>query len=136
MHTHTCTQHIPQSEQEQLDQQLEECRKQLHEKQQTFEAANNQEVERLKREIEAVRESRNKMRSVTSSVSSGVSETLYPSASPSSEEGSESTSPQPVEDRGGNVEESTTEQQRGEEEQDSEQNKPQEEKIDQVKNSD
>lgn len=61
---------------------MEECRKQLREKQNEFDSKNGQEIERLKNEIQCVREDRSKLHSVTSS---SASVTIYPPSTPSSE---------------------------------------------------
>ena len=61
---------------------MEECRKQLQEKQTEFDSKNGQEIERLKKEIQCVREDRSKLHSVTSS---SASVTIYPPSTPSSE---------------------------------------------------
>ena len=61
---------------------MEECRKQLQEKQNEFDSKNDQEIERLKKEIQCVREDRSKLHSVTSS---SASVTIYPPSTPSSE---------------------------------------------------
>ena len=61
---------------------MDECRKQLQEKQEQFDLENEQEVERLKKEIQSVREDCAKLRSVTSS---SASVTIYPPSTPSSE---------------------------------------------------
>ena len=61
---------------------MEECRKQLQEKQNEFDSKNEQEIERLKKEIQCVREDRSKLHSVTSS---SASVTIYPPSTPSSE---------------------------------------------------
>ena len=69
-------------EYDQFDQRVEECRKQLQEKQDDFDSKNSQEIERLKKEIQCVREDRSKLHSVTSS---SASVTIYPPSTPSSE---------------------------------------------------
>ena len=61
---------------------MEECRKQLQEKENEFDSKNDQEIERLKKEIQCVREDRSKLHSVTSS---SASVTIYPPSTPSSE---------------------------------------------------
>lgn len=71
---------ISQEEQEKLDQQFEEYQSQLKQKQKEVFALNEQEILKLKGEIEEVRECRNKMRSYGSSMSSSI--TIYPPASP------------------------------------------------------
>ena len=69
-------------EYDRFDQRVEECRKQLQEKQDEFDSRNEQEIERLKKEIQCVREDRSKLHSVTSS---SASVTIYPPSTPSSE---------------------------------------------------
>ena len=61
---------------------MEECRKELQEKQEEVDLKTEQEVEWLKSEIQSVREERSKLRSVTSS---SASVTIYPPSTPSSE---------------------------------------------------
>ena len=69
-------------EYDQFDQQVEECRKQLQEKQAELDLMSEQEVERLKNEIQSLREDRSKLHSMTSS---SASVTIYPPSTPSSE---------------------------------------------------
>ena len=70
------------AEYDQFDQQVEECRKQLQQTQEGLDLKHNQEVERLKKEIQSLREDRTKLHSVTSS---SASVTIYPPSTPSSE---------------------------------------------------
>lgn len=60
---------------------MEECRKQLQEKQVELDLKIEQETERLKNEIQSMREDRSKLHSVTSS---SASVTIYPPSTPSS----------------------------------------------------
>lgn len=70
---------ISQEEQERLDQQVEEYRTDLKKKEEDIFALNEQEIRKLKEEIEELRESRSKLRSHV---------TIYPAAaSPEVEEG-------------------------------------------------
>ncbi len=67
--------------------ELEECRRQLQEEQEAFDEENSREKERLKEEIRAIRESRNRMRnaSLGSSVTLSVSSTSQLAPSPQSD---------------------------------------------------
>ena len=61
---------------------MEECRKQLQVKQVELDLKTEQETERLKNEIQSMREDRSKLHSVTSS---SASVTIYPPSTPSSD---------------------------------------------------
>lgn len=61
---------------------MEECRKQLQDKQVELDLKTEQEIERLKNEIQSMREDRSKLHSVTSS---SASVTIYPPSTPSSD---------------------------------------------------
>lgn len=76
---------ISQEDQNELDKQVEEYRLQLKQKEQEIFATNEQDVVKLKEEIEELRESRQKMRSVASSVSSSIT-TYPPATTPSPQE--------------------------------------------------
>ena len=74
----------PQEDQLILDKEMEDFCAQLKEKEQEELSANEQEIAKLKEEIQDIREARVKMRSIVSSVSSGI--TIYPPGSSSSED--------------------------------------------------
>lgn len=74
---------ISPEEQARLDQKVEEYRVELKKKEQDIFTMNEQEIKKLKEEIDELRESRSKLRSHVSSVSS-TSVTVYP-ATPSPE---------------------------------------------------
>ena len=76
-----CVQWISKEEQEKLDQQVKDFEAQLQQKKLDASHLNEQEIQKIKAEIETLRESRLKMRSHTSSVGSSV--TIYPPTTPS-----------------------------------------------------
>ena len=75
-------QHISPNNQDKLDKDIQDFCAQLTEKEREIVSANDQEMAKLKVEIQDIRGARAKMRSIASSVSSGI--TIFPPGTPRS----------------------------------------------------
>ena len=87
------SQNLPPSEQEELDKQVKDCRKQFHDKQDVYDTDHSKQVEQLKEEIRSECEAREKLRT-PSRTSIGSSITIFPPEA-RSQEGSETSSASP-----------------------------------------
>ena len=87
------SQNLPPSEQEELDKQVKDCRKQFHDKQDVYDTEHSKQVEQLKEEIRSECEAREKLRT-PSRTSVGSSITIFPPEA-RSQEGSETSSASP-----------------------------------------